>query len=134
MKKLPVKKSLNIKALGKINPLVMVEGIKIMVEASVENYKTIEQEKTKRKKIQALKEVEIKKIKATKETINTYMQGCFNERKDVLDKLNKFYEKENDVEGRMKLIDAIVDLAKHNPLEGFSKFKNNLDNNDVIDI
>ena len=66
----------------KMSPEQALEGLKMVYQAYQENHKITEIEKTKRKEIEALENIEIEKIKAQKEVIKEYFEKSFSERKE----------------------------------------------------
>lgn len=123
--------------LNKPNPLIVVDGLKIVIDA-YNNYKTtVEVENTKRKYIEADKEKFIAKINAQKEVIKDYFERAFTERKEnfkqLFDLLDKGLESNNDTLIEQAL-SSIITIAKNSPLKGIKQLVSDFENDKVDEI
>ena len=105
-----------------------LEGLKALIEASKENHKITEIEKTKREYISAQKEIYIEEIRTKKEILLNYFDNIFKERKELY---QSFFEKlDKGIEtGNLELINsaanAIVAIALDSPLKDLERFQLN---------
>ncbi len=133
-KKLPTKTS-PLKTLQ--TPLNTVEGLKMFVEAFKENHRVTQEERTKRKNIEAQREIAIKTIKAQRDILKEFIENSFKERKENFDGLFKALDKsleENDHESLSIILGGIVKLAETSPLSQAKKLINDYENPDVDEI
>ena len=123
--------------LPKPSPTQIIEGLKIVVEAHKENHRVTEIETTKRKHIQAYKEVELAKIKSQRKILEQYFKGIFAERKlminGIFDALDKGIET-NNLDLIQQSLGSVVDIAKESPLAGVQNLLDDYDNPEVEQI
>lgn len=123
--------------LPKPNPMQVMEGLKIVVEAHKENHRVTEIETTKRKQIQAYKEVELAKIKSQRKILEQYFEGIFSERKlminGMFDALDKGIET-NNLDLIQQCLGSVVAIAKESPLAGVQNLLSDYDNPEVEQI
>jgi hypothetical protein len=100
-------------------PKQAYEGLKMLVEAYQENVRISEIERTKREEIQALKEVEIEKIRKNAKILKKFLDESFKERRENFDKFFNSLDKaleQNNIEAIATIAGSIVDIAKTSPL------------------
>ena len=121
----------------KPNPMQVMDGFKIVVEAYKENYRVTEIETTKREQIQAYKEVELAKIKSQRKILEQYFEGIFSERKlmikGIFDALDKGIQT-NNLDLIQQSLGSVVAIAKESPLAGVQKLLSDYDNPEVEQI
>ena len=121
----------------KPNPVQIMDGLKIVIEAYKENHRVAESEKTRRAQIQAYKEVELERIRSKREILEQYFEGIFSERKVVINKMFDTLDKgieTNNLELIQGSLSSIVDIAKESPLSGVQKLLSDYDNPEVKQI
>ena len=132
-----IKKAMSIVGRAKPSPTQALEGLKMLVNAKSENHKITEEEKTKRTNINAMKDVEVKKIQAQKDVLKTYLEGIFSERRymieEMFDKLDKGIESDN-LELIQMSMSSIVSIAKESPLKQVESLISDFKNDDVKSI
>lgn len=100
-------------------PKQAYEGLKMLVEAYQENVRISEIERAKREEIQALKEVEIEKIRKNAKILKKFLDESFKERRENFDKFFNSLDKaleQNNIEAIATIAGSIVDIAKTSPL------------------
>lgn len=121
----------------KQNPMQVIEGLKMVVEVHKENHRVTEIETTKRKQIQAYKEVELAKIKSQRKILEQYFEGIFSERKlminGMFDALDKGIET-NNLDLIQQSLGSVVAIAKESPLAGVQNLLIDYDNPEVKEI
>lgn len=123
------------------NPLAALEAVTILVNTAGEVAKFTEVEKTKRKQIEALRDVEVAKINAQKEFLLSYLDKTFDERKNQFNKyfdvLDKAIES-NDMQVMQIVLSNINNLAASSPFKALGDYKATQkaleDNNHTWDI
>ena len=132
-----IKKAMSMVGKTKPSPTQALEGLKMLVNAKSENHKITQEETTKRKNINAVRDVEIERIQAQKDVLKTYLEGIFSERKymieEMFDKLNKGIENDN-LELIQMSMSSIVSIAKESPLKQVESLVNDFKNDDVKSI
>ena len=99
------------------NPLASIET---MFCAYTEYLKVAEQEKTKRREINAEEKTQLAKIKATRDALITYLDKSFDERKHnfqlLFNQLDKAMENGENQQVAF-LLESIVQLGKSSPFQ-----------------
>ena len=120
--------------LPKTNPMQVMDGLKIVVEAYKENHRVSEIETTKREQIQADKKVKLAKIKSQRKILEQYLEGIFSERKLMINKmfdaLDKGIERDNS-DLIQQSLGSVVDIARESPLAGVQNLLSDYENPEV---
>jgi len=121
----------------KPSPTQVFDALKIIVDAHKENQQVMEIEQTKRKAIEAQKEVELKKLKKQRKVLEQYLEETFSERKMVITKMFDVLDKgidSNNLELIQQSLASIVAIAKESPLKGIQNLIQDFDNPNVDEI
>ena len=113
------------------------EGLKILIEAYIENIKITEEEKTKRVAIQAKKEVEIAAIKEHSKLIQEQLKKSFKERSENFDRMFKELDEglqNNDIKKINTYMTMIIETAKTSPLSQVESVVQKYNDPDVKEI
>jgi len=132
-------KKLIINGISKVKPTPQqaLDGLKMLYDVYKENHKVSEIENTKRSNIQALKEVEIEKIKSQKEILKEYFENVFEERKNNFENLFDLLDKGIDSNNSSLIeqsLNAIITIAKDSPLNQINKLKSDFNNPNIKEI
>ena len=124
-------------SLPKPTPKEALEGLKIVYETIQENHRVTEEQKTRREEIQALKVVEIEKIRSQREVLQQYFNNVFEERRNNFNELFKRLDKGIE-DGNLELMQislgAIIEIAKDSPLKEIKKLREDFYNNNIKEI
>ena len=122
----------------KMGPLEAVEGLKMVLSALQENNKTTEQERTKRKYIEAQKEIEITRIKEQANFLKNSMNNSFSERRENFDKLFEVIDKSldtNNINALNVALSTVIKIAEQSPIsQEINNLLNDYQNPDVDEI
>jgi len=102
----------------RITFLPTIDAVKVICEAYQDCQKTAEIEQTNRQEIEANKNIELEKIKATRQVLLTYLDQKFEERSHAFEKLFSQADEaiNNNDNNRLNIIlSSVVELAKSNP-------------------
>jgi hypothetical protein len=106
--------------LAEVVPAVDAAQALTIIVSSLKEYALVrEEEKTKRRAIEAREKIEIAKIKANEELLLTYMRHSFAERAEEFRRLFNSLDKAQetgDTETLGQVLQAVVALAKESPL------------------
>ena len=132
-----MKQAMSIFGKAKPSPTQALEGLKTFVDVVRENHRVTEEETTKRVDISAMRDIEVKKIRAQKEILQNYFDSIFSERRYVIeemfDKLDKGIEN-NNLELIQMSMSSIVSIAQESPLKQVASLTNDFKNDEVKEI
>lgn len=131
------KKLKSILGKSKPSPQQAFDGLKVLMDVAKENHKVTEEEVTKRHNITALKDFEIKKIKAQKEVLKDYFEKTFTERRENFDRMFDALDKgieNNNLDLIQLSLSSIVEVAKDSPLQQVKELSNNFHNPEIKEI
>jgi len=127
-----------IEKIAEINPIQnAISGLEKLVNAWQENNRITNIEKTKRKNIEAQKEVILEKIKQDAKILRKYMNKAFDEREKNFDKLFDTLDnalEKNNIEAMGIVASKIVEIAKVSPLYETKKLIDDFNNPNVQEI
>jgi len=107
-------------AIASPGPQVVAQSFNLLVDAYKDNHKITEEESTKREAIWANRDVEISRISAQKEILQSYLNQTFSERRAMIDgffgSLERGIENGNDMLV-LKSMESIIAIAKESPLK-----------------
>lgn len=121
----------------KPSPLMVIDGLNIVISAYADYKKTVEVEKTKREDIKADKEKYIAKINSQKEIIVSYFEHTFSERKENFNKLFDALDKGINLNNDMlvqQALSSIITIAKDSPLKGIKQLVSDFENDEIDEI
>ena len=127
------KTALNVKP----SPEQVLKGLEILVNAFKENHRVTEEEGRNRTNIKAMRDIEIERIKAQKETIKLYFDHVFSERKVMIDGMFEALDKGialNDATLIGQSMGAIVTIAQESPLKNMQNLLSDFNNESVDSI
>jgi hypothetical protein len=104
--------------IGKANPL---ETVKALAKSYEEYARIVEEERTKRRKIEAEEMIAIESIRLHRELLMDYLARSFDERRENFDRLFKQLDRameSGDIKSSSATLVVIVDLAKTSPFKG----------------
>lgn len=118
--------------------MTIVDSLAQVVRAYTDYLKVAEEEKTKRREIQAWEKTELAKIKAIRVSLITYLDKSFDERQKNFQMLFTLIDKAMETGDNKKLaslLDSLVELGKSSPFKDLAdttKVKAYLDDPDHI--
>ena len=121
-----------------VNPtfgFIAAQVIPQTISGIADYFRTMQEEETKRKAIDANREVLIARLTAEKDTILAYFSERFAERRAALDEFFKLMRRSVDSRDNHQLnvaLAGILGIIQDNPLDDFETFKQQFQNPDYV--
>ncbi|MEV0971377.1 hypothetical protein [Microtetraspora glauca] len=106
-------------AARRLSPADVFNALNQLVNATLESIQIHETESTKREKLRAYRETEVKRIKASERALRDYFDLIFEERREankrLFDGLDRAFES-GDIAAMQTVVGGIVEMARTSPL------------------